>query len=85
MCCQRSAIRILAARTSRLPWERHLALLRLRRLPGLAACPLQGPEDDGGSAVQSFDVEIRPKSAAAVQGLADEWLLAYQVGWGGAA
>lgn len=38
----------------------------------------QGPEDDGGSTIQSYDVEIRPKSAAAVQGLADEWLLAYQ-------
>ncbi|KAL4434999.1 hypothetical protein ABPG77_003824 [Micractinium sp. CCAP 211/92] len=38
----------------------------------------EGPEDDGGSAIQSYDVEIRPKSAAAVQGLADEWLLAYQ-------
>lgn len=53
--------------------------------PAMPAWALQGPEDDGGSTIQSYDVEIRPKSAAAVQGLADEWLLAYQVGPGGMA
>ena len=46
--------------------------------------PIQGPEDDGGSAISAYQVEVRPRSAAAVRDLADDWLIAYQVGQGAA-
>lgn len=39
----------------------------------------QAPEADGGSPVSSYEVELRPKSKAALAGMADEWLTVYQV------
>jgi len=38
------------------------------------------PEADGGSAVTSYEVELRPKSKAGLAGMTDEWLTVYQVG-----
>ena len=43
----------------------------------LTAC--QGPEDDGGSPVLFYQVERRPKCAAACRDVPDEWVVAYQV------
>ena len=37
------------------------------------------PDADGGSPVLSYEVELRPKSKAALAGMADEWLTVYQV------
>ncbi len=37
------------------------------------------PEADGGSAVTSYEVELRPKSKAGLAGMTDEWLTVYQV------
>lgn len=39
----------------------------------------QAPEGDGGSAVSSYEVELRPKSKASLAGMTDEWLTVYQV------
>ncbi|KAL0040936.1 hypothetical protein WJX79_010532 [Trebouxia sp. C0005] len=36
------------------------------------------PEADGGSAVTSYEVELRPKSKAGLAGMTDEWLTVYQ-------
>lgn len=44
--------------------------------------PQQGPEDDGGSPVCSYLVELRPRSQAARRTTGNDWVLAYQVaGW----
>ena len=39
----------------------------------------QAPESDGGAAVSSYEVELRPKSKASLAGMTDEWLTVYQV------
>ena len=39
------------------------------------------PEETGGSQVIDYEAEVQPKSKAAmVGGMADEWMLVYQVG-----
>lgn len=38
----------------------------------------QAPEDDGGSPVTSYQVQVRPRNSGTRQGDADEWLAVYQ-------
>lgn len=42
----------------------------------------QEPEQDGGSPVQGYEVEMRPKCASAKCGMEDGWLTIYQVSGG---
>ena len=41
---------------------------------------LQGPQDDGGSPIQYYQVQVRARTPAARSGATDEWLAMYQVG-----
>ena len=38
-----------------------------------------GPENDGGSEVTGYEVELRPKNKLALEGISNEWLTVYQV------
>lgn len=49
--------------------------------PGPPPPPRQAPEDDGGSPVSAYLVELRPRSKAAQRTTVDDWVVAYQVGW----
>ena len=41
----------------------------------------KAPEETGGSQVLDYEAEVQPKSRAAMDGgMADEWMLVYQVG-----
>ena len=62
--------------------------MRCPASPGNCSRPLlhlprcaQGPEDDGGSPVVGYQVQLRPRTMAARQGGADEWLVVYQARW----
>lgn len=40
---------------------------------------VQEPDDDGGSPIVYYQVEVRPRCAAARRNLADDWSVYYQV------
>lgn len=37
------------------------------------------PVEDGGSAISNYEVELRPKSKLALEGISNEWVIVYQV------
>ena len=37
------------------------------------------PENDGGSEIMGYEVELRPKNKLALAGISNEWLTVYQV------
>ncbi len=65
----------------------HLLCLSSDKLPATMPPPphlpplanLQAPEDDGGSPIQYYQVQVRARTPAARNSHADEWLVMYQV------